>query len=195
MFVNADEITVDATNGQVMAQPPRSKKKLLLIVGAVMLVLVAAAIAIFAAQGSAARKEYIKTLSAAHYGMLDGGAKAESVCNATKTAWYDAIYETDEDFNIAIATVYASDETQEALSYIEANREAIDGFMAQLKSPSDEFREVYEEMNELYDVYYDLTALALNPTGSLQTYSNNFAEYDSEFSKQYDKVERLIPEN
>ncbi len=52
--------------------------------------------------------------------------------------------------------------------------------MKELKNPPEEYKDAYEAISELYDTYISLTNLATVQSGSLQTFSANFNEADTE---------------
>lgn len=156
------------------------------------------------------RIEYIEKLKEAHSLMLHGGADAEGICNETKAVWYNTIHKksdskTDKytknaygsfhkDFNESLTLFYSASSTKEKLNDIQSNQEQVAELMTALKNPPDDLKDAYETANEMYDSYYVFTKLALSPTGSLTTYSQDFSQYDDDFMLQYDKLKRLIPE-
>lgn len=156
-----------------------------------------------------ARAEYIETLNEFILTALYGGADAEKTCNLTKSVWYDTIYEEydsetapytqsngkfHDDFNTSLAKLYSSSYYQNAVADIKDNRSKVDELYKKLLNPDDEFRKCFEEVEALYSAYYGLTKLAISPSGSLTSYSEDFSEYDNEFMTHYDKLKLLIPE-
>ena len=156
-----------------------------------------------------ARAEYIQNLKSFLWESLSGAADAESVCNLTYRVWHDTIYEEydsetvaytksngvyHDDFNTSLVKLYSSDKIINAVSTIKENQDTVDQLYIALQNPTEEFLSCYDVVGELYSAYYNLTNLAVSPSGSLKTYSEDFGDYDSEFLKQYDKLELLIPE-
>ena len=156
-----------------------------------------------------ARIAYIEALNDLAWESLDGAATAESMCNLTYKVWYDTIYEeyraeTEEytqyygiyhdDFNFSLSLLYADESTINTCSKIEANQDAVEALMKKLNSPTDEFEKCYDVAMDLYSAYNKLTGLALEPQGSLRDYSDNFAEYASDYMDAYDKLGLIIPE-
>lgn len=157
-----------------------------------------------------ARSEYIENIKDFHYATLTGAADAERICNLTKSVWYDTIYEVydvetapytrtngeyHDDFNDSLAKLYSSTEVKTAVSDIKSNQETVDNLYKKLLNPEPEFKDCFEEAEALYNAYYDLTKLAISPTGSLKSYSENLAAYDDDFISHYDKLKLLIPED
>ncbi len=192
----------------------RTKSKKPFIIGACILILLAAGILI-SVQGrkSADRESYIASLNELREQSIKGGSMAETLCNFTKKVWYNTIYEekdsgTDkytrmsngtgkfhDDFNISLSNLYADDDVQTIITGLQASREIVDGIMKDLQNPSSEFTACYDAADSLYDAYCGLIDLAISPSGSLKTYSENFGEYDSDLLKYYNKLETLIPDD
>lgn len=193
------------------------KKKNLIFVAVVSAVCVVAAIVTGIAinnkskekAAAEARQAYIDTLEDFLSTSLSGGAQAETVCNFTKRVWRDTIYEEydtetapytktngkfNDDFNTSLQTLYGSDYMAGYIESIQSNQSSVEALYKELLNPTEEFDKCFEEVEELYSVYYRFTNLALSPTGSLQTYSQNFSNLDSEFMEHYEKLEILIPE-
>ena len=144
--------------------------------------------------------------------MLSGAADAEGLGNLTKAVWYNTIYEeydieTDkytkdenssykfnDDFNTSLSKLYADDSTKETIKKIEENQSSVSDLMKAIQNPTEEFKACYDTMSETYDAYLRLTSLAISPSGSLQSYSENFNSADDDFITLYNKLETQIPE-
>jgi len=131
---------------------PRKKSKRPIIIAACVLVLVAV-IGIFVdvhQKQASDRAAYIASLNELRTQTIRGGAIAEKMCNLTKLVWYNTIYEewdsaTDkytrsggvfhDDFNTSLSLLYAEDNTATVISGLRANREVVDGIMADLQNP------------------------------------------------------------
>lgn len=192
------------------APPVPRKSKRPVIIAACVLALVAV-IGIFVGfqqKRSSNRAAYIASLNELRTQAIRGGSIAETMCNLTKKVWYNTIYEkkdsgTDkytrsggvfhDDFNTSLSNLYADDSVQTVISGLQASREVVDGIMADLQNPPAEFAACYEAADSLYDAYCGLLDLAISPTGSLKSYSENFSEYDDDLLRYYNKLEALIP--
>ncbi|SFW50405.1 double zinc ribbon domain-containing protein [Ruminococcus flavefaciens] len=138
--------------------------------------------------------------------MLSGAADAESCGNLIKKVWYNSIYEesdyetnkytksgsTYNDFNTSLRNLFADEDFSMEIEGIEKNQKEVADIMKQLKNPPDEWKDSYEVLKGYYDAYLTLTELATNPTGSLQSFSENFNNADSEVSKYYSKIKNEI---
>lgn len=199
-------------------EPKRTdKRKLGIIAGCVAVIVLIVGIALSnamkkqAAEKAAAeaRAAYIEALNDLVWESLEGAADAESMCNLTYMVWYDTIYEEyrsetaeytrsggvyHDDFNTSLAKLYTADSTISTCAGIEANQADVASLMKSLQSPAEEFEKCYDVAMDLYSAYNKLTDLALEPKGSLRDYSDNFAEYVSDYMDAYDKLDLLIPE-
>ncbi len=153
---------------------------------------------------------YAENLRLVTYSMLSGASDAESCCNLIKSVWYNVIYEkrdeeTDKftltvdgyfvsDFNKSLRRLFADEDFKKQLDDIESNRELVGSLIKELNNPPEEYENACEVIMELYDAYISLTNLAMSPTGSLQTYSVNFNEADTEFLNSYNAMEMYLDE-
>lgn len=191
------------------------KSKKIMAIAAVVL-LIAALIAVVVVQGQkkkeaeeAAKRieEYSANLELVTYSMLSGAGDAETCGNLVKKVWYNAIYEerddsTDKytrpngnfvsDFNAALKNLYSDSSFSLQISGIEDNQDTVNSLMKNLKNPPDEYEDAYEAITEFYDAYLTLTNLATDPSGSLQTFSSNFNDADSEVLKCYNAVKMYL---
>ncbi len=143
-------------------------------------------------------EEYADNLELATYSMLSGASDAETCGNLIKQVWYNAIYEkrddtTDKytrpkgyfvsDFNDALGNLFSDTSFRSKIISIEENQRTVNSLMKELKNPPEEYKDAYEAISELYDAYISLTNLATDPSGSLQTFSTNFNDADTETLK------------
>lgn len=190
-----------------------SSKAKKVLIGAVIVVILISVCAFAAVMMSrqkqvAARAEYLDNLALARSTMLAGGAKAESLCNLTKSVWRNTIYEetdieTDrftktngkfnEDFNDSISALFKDESTRKTVSDINANQEEVTEIMRKLQNPPDDLSACFETVESMYEVYSNFTGLAISPSGSLKTYAENFNTYDDNFMLYYNKLDTQIP--
>lgn len=152
------------------------------------------------------RQAYIETLELARYTMLSGAAEAESICGLTQSVWYNTIYdkydsktlkythEADGDFNTALKLLYSDEEIIARIDGIEEDQDTVADLMKKLQVVPEGLEACYQTVTELYNAYKQITDLAISPSGSYTTYSENFASYDKEFMKYYDQLGLQIPE-
>ena len=161
--------------------------------------------------------EYVDSIIEASKLMLDGSIKSEEMTNMIARIWYNAIHEernyytdkyvrkTDEefrrspgyslyhDFNTALRKYYQDRETQTNVREIESNQESVMEVMRNLQNPPDGCQNAYDTLSEMYKAYNTLTEMAINPSGSLQTYSNTKNTVVSEFANINKQLSTRIP--
>lgn len=150
---------------------------------------------------------YYDNLETVTYKMLDGAAKAETAGNLIKSVWYNAIYEerdaeTDkytmkngkfvDDFNDALSNLFADESFVNSLSEIELNQSEVTDLMKKLRNPPKQYEEAYSALKSYYDNYLQMTKLVINPTGSLQTFSEDFNTYDTDTVNAYEKMKLYL---
>ncbi len=138
------------------------------------------------------------------YDLLDAGATAEGVVNLVKLVWSNTIYERNDvrtdkytkyneeyfnsSFNTSLSNLYKSEEYTEPVSKLEEVR-------PQLARKLRDFRDYPEGGQHLYDALIvmhtkidDLIELAVDPAGSLQSYSERINEIYADFNRVVDDV-------
>ena len=103
--------------------------------------------------------------------MLDGAAKAENAGNLIKSVWYNAIYEERNS---------------------ETDQSEVTNLMKQLKEPPKKYEEAYSVLKVYYDNYLKMTKIVINPTGSLNTFSEDFNTYDNNTVDSYEKMKLYL---
>lgn len=197
----------------------RSKKLIVIGIIAVILVAISAAVGVQVHKKNVAAKaaaevqkqseEYGSNLSLAAYSMLSGASDAETCGNLIKQVWYNAIYKesdskTDKytkpdgyyvsDFNDALQNLFSDSSFSSQLADINDNKDTVNSLMKKLKNPPEDYKDAYDSLSKLYDAYISLTNLATDPNGSLQTYSQNFNDADSETLNCYNALKMYLEE-
>lgn len=196
------------------AKMNKSTQKIIAIVTAVVVVVIATIFGVqqvkkqnAAKEAARISKEYGENLELITYTMLSGAADAETCGNLIEKVWHNAIFEkrdteTDkytrpngqfvDDFNTALANLFADTSFKTKISGIKDNQSAVQSLMKDMKNPSDEYKDAYDALSKFYDAYTKLTNLATNPTGSLQTFSNNFNAADTEVSNCFSAMKLYV---
>lgn len=197
----------------------KSKKIIVIATIAVIVAVIIAAIGVqthkknvvakAAAEAQKQSEEYGTNLNMAAYSMLSGASDAETCGNLIKQVWYNAIYEksdskTDKytkpkgyyvsDFNDALQNLFSDSSFSSQIADINDNKDTVNSLMKKLKNPPEEYKDAYESLSKLYDAYISLTNLATDPTGSLQTYSQNFNDADNETLNCYNALKIYLEE-
>ena len=149
----------------------------------------------FAPGNAVTREEFVK--------MLVGAAQAETAGGLIRNVWSNTIYkkrdaETDKytlkkgkfvsDFNTALDNLFADEEFQKSISAIQSNQNEVTELMKQLKNPPKEYAEAYTVLKTYYDNYLTLTKMVISPTGSLNSFTEDFNRADEEAVKSFEKM-------
>lgn len=156
------------------------------------------------------RSEYLSTISMTQIEMLNGASESEDLINLVLSVWYNTIYEksdfeTDKytkskyggfnsDFNTSLENLYADFGTTTTVSTIEESQDKVSNLMKKLQNPTEEFRNCYNTLNDLYVAYQGVTESAISPDGSYNSYSTKVREKIDEFVELFDKLSTQIPE-
>lgn len=148
-----------------------------------------------------AEKEYQAYLNLAVEGMGEGAENAETSCGLIHDVWYNTIYEKSDrttnrftkkengdfnsDFNVSLRNLFQDEDFSTLPGIIEEHQDAVGDVMKKLADPPDKFKSAYDAVWDLYGAYLELTNLAANPTGSLQSYTQSYNEADANFVKYY----------
>lgn len=188
-------------------QKKQKKKNKGIIISAVVIALIAISVFGFSISQRTKEAEYYSNMEYVSYTMLDGAAKAENAGNLIKSVWYNAIYEerdteTDkytmkngkfvDDFNDALSNLFADENFVNSISEIELNQSEVTGLMKKLKNPPKKYEEAYAVLKTYYDNYIKMTKSVISPTGSLQTFSEDFNTYDTDTANSFEKMKLYL---
>ncbi len=195
---------VEVTNINMPKLSENKKSRITKIVIAALSAILILCIGLAVSRKNNAEK-YISNIESAANSMLSGAAKTETECNLIKKVWYNTIYEKSDtetnkytrkngngkfydDFNDALSNLFSDASFKTAISSIKTNQESVARTMKSLTNPPEQYADAYDALKDLYEVYLDMTNMAVNPTGSLQTFSSKFNDADSSFMTYYNKV-------
>lgn len=151
--------------------------------------------------------KYYSNMETVCFTMIDGAAKAKNAGNLIKSVWYNAIFEernseTDkytmkngkfvDDFNDALFELFADENFSNSISEIVTNQSDVANLMKQLKEPPKKYEEAYSVLKVYYDNYLKMTKIVINPTGSLNTFSEDFNTYDNNTVDSYEKMKQYL---
>ncbi|MFZ3590339.1 hypothetical protein ACOI1C_14065 [Bacillus sp. DJP31] len=199
--VTSEEEVAETTETDKIHPPEKkNKKKLYTILGASIFVLFVAGILVNSLlEKQAAKKEFEAYKE--DYTLTLTTIKSEvdknlEITGKTHSTWHDAIFnsDTDTDFNVAIMIMYLELESNGTLQEIKDGRENIEGRIADLKNPPDEFENLYLNLLDYYSVYTQLNELAIEPTGNINSFGDLTNSLETDASKQYNRIKPRIPE-
>ena len=151
--------------------------------------------------------KYYDNMESVTYLMLNGAADAETAGNLIKSVWFNAIYqekdaETDkytiingkfvDDFNDALSNLFSDSDFVANISKVQDNQDQVTNLMKQLKNPPKAYEEAYGVLKVYYDNYLKMTKMVINPTGSLNTFSDDFNNIDTETVNSFEKMKLYL---
>ncbi|WP_339148358.1 hypothetical protein [Sutcliffiella sp. BMC8] len=79
------------------------------------------------------------------------------------------------------------------LDEIEATSKEIKSKINELNNPPEEYEKVYDEVLEMFTYSEEYIEMALNPTGSLQSFNDDKHRLTKEISSKFNRMEVLMP--
>lgn len=152
-------------------------------------------------------EQYKDNLNTITYKMLSGAADAESCGNKIKKVWSNSIWKDDDsetdkytktngkfndDFNDSLSALFADPDFIKITDSVKQNQKEVNKLMKEMKNPLEEWTDAYNDLKDYYDDYLTLTNLCTNPSGSLQTYSTNFSNADTDALNGYNKIRSYL---
>ncbi len=203
-----------SSSASIDERPPvdvkeKKNKKLAIIIASVVavIVIVVGVVVAMSVNERNTYNSYVDDLNATASMILSSAAECETLGNDVKQIWNSAIWDKnigdwDEkyqkyyatDFNTALANYFSDSAVITTVAMVESERDDIDASMKRLENPPAGCEKAFDALEELYESYSDFARLATNPSGSLQTFSNEFGTLDSETVSLYEKAVRKIPE-
>lgn len=99
-----------------------------------------------------------------------------------------------DDFSTNLYSMHSYFESNGQLEKVqEASEEAKDK-MSELKDHPSDFEKVYDEALDLYDLTEEFMEMAINPTGSLQSFNEDKNRLSSEIFSKYKRIDVIMPE-
>ena len=181
----------------------KNNKKLPMIIAIVL----AACIGISAiAIGSSSKKskkayeEYISNANEYLELILDAGSNVEDIVDTVQRYWYENIWEdkhgSDINSAIAYALVYMEDEIDDAKNYdvqVKALYEKLKKVPSGVKGDEKEkLEDICKVVNDLYGVYCEFYEMAIEPSGSYNSYSAANSSVTDKFIDYYEALRDLL---
>lgn len=88
--------------------------------------------------------------------------------------------------------LFADENFVNLTSEIELNHSEITGLMKKLKNPPKKYEEAYAVLKTYYDNYIKMTKSVISPTGSLQTFPEDFNTYDWDTINSFKKMKLYL---
>lgn len=154
------------------------------------------------------RTSYKDNLKITLFKIMNCSVDAEKICKLTKKVWYNSIHkehdtETDaftmengtyfyDDFNDALNNLYNDGAFQTDISMIEKDQEDITEIVKIMKDAPEEFSSTYDDLKQLYSAYQTFSGLAVNSSGSYNSYSDSVEKATDEVIECYNKLKLYV---
>lgn len=97
-----------------------------------------------------------------------------------------------DDFNDALSELFADENFSNSISEIVTNQSEAANLVKQLKEPPKKYEEAYSVLKIYYDNYMEMTKIVINPTGSLNAFSEDLNTYDNNTVDSYEKMKLYL---
>lgn len=141
--------------------------------------------------------------------IYDSARKTEDALSLYRKVWYNTIWEEDDiqtdkytkdatgefndDFNDSLTNLWISSDYSSKINDIKIDSlSEIPSLYKKLKNPPKKMKNAFDDLEELYDAYLSFTDMALNPSGSLNSFTNKYNELDDKVASLYKKAYRNI---
>lgn len=139
--------------------------------------------------------------------MLDDAAMAENLGNLIISVWNNAIWSVDDsetdpytkfngefvsDFNDALGNLFNDEEFNQNASALASNQQQVRDEMKGMVNPPEEYASAYKALENMYNAYISFTDTVLRCEGSLESFSNEFADADDKFIEFYHLAELYV---
>ena len=140
--------------------------------------------------------KYSVNIRDAYIEMATGASDAEAAGGLIHSVWYNSIFQIDDaetnkftrqsdgtgsfynDFNDALNLLMEDRSFQLDMLALTENQARVTQLMKELSDPPEKYREQYYDLKNLYGSYNELVLLVLNPTGTLNSFTDDFNEAD-----------------
>ena len=200
---NENTQRVEVTNIKISSQKIKP-----IVIGTIVTVIVI--VIAFLIYKNISKNTYITNLGNITQKMLEGGVIAEELTDLTRAVWRNTIYKdhnsrTDkytikegytyvfnDDFNTSLQRLaYDTDIISQKLD-LKNIREEVNELMKLLQNPPKELQNSYNDLDKLYRAFTSYTELAINPSGTLTSFSSKINDCSSEFLESYNKLKIYI---
>lgn len=192
----------EAINNEVK---PKRKRKSGRIVAIVVAVLLIAGIGI----GKYLYDDYMfaENFNNAYNAMIDGDVAAENACIKIHDVWANAIWQTEDsetdaytrpngvwvdDFNDALESLYADEDFSAEIGELVVSQDEVRRYMQSIRKHPSKYNEEYDAIKKFYDDYLELTNLAIQHFGSLNSFTETFELTEKNIVDDYNKLQTYL---
>lgn len=141
--------------------------------------------------------------------IYDSALETERALSLYRKVWYNTIWEEDDestdkyakdsngkfydDFNDSLDNLWISSEYSSKIRSIKkSSLSEIPELYKKLENPPKKMKNAFNDLENLYDVYISFTDMAINPSGSLTSFTNKYNELDDKVASLYKKAYRNV---
>jgi uncharacterized membrane protein len=196
-------------NGRVYKMNKSNKGTFVTIIGILFLVAVVVLGIIFvkAEKEKEAAAKYQQAYNDIVSTMVDGAVDAENSGNIIIQVWNNAIFETQDvatdkyvivngqfvsDFNDALDNLFSDQEFISTIYKIQENQTYVRSAMKDMVNPPKGYEKAFNTLEKMYAAYIELTDIVVNCSGSLESFSKEYNNADTELAKQYHATEIYV---
>jgi hypothetical protein len=215
-FVMSEEVHTEKEIVALEQSIPKKKKKVII---ATIIILLVAAIAgglywkheqtVQAEKAAAAAKKntletYKENMNLALAAATLVGSHAEKMGNQYHDVWYSAIFNhryTTSDGQSHSYGTYSQAIKDQRDAYVKSSdttklkmeMATLESTVSKLKNPTVQYKEIYKELVDLYSTVTSFESLAEDPSGSLQSYTDDFNQLDTALAQKIKAIQVQLP--
>ena len=157
-------------------------------------------------------KEYAygENLRLTYNAMIESGRECEKIATTIHDVWSNTIFQVEskdtdkytrtnngtglfyEDFNDSLSNLYADESFSSKVQTAADNQQKVMDLFRKLNDPPKKYADTYSEIRKAYNSYITLSNLAINPSGTILSYTTDFNDADNELGKQLQIVYSYI---
>ncbi|MDZ5711369.1 hypothetical protein [Jeotgalibacillus haloalkalitolerans] len=147
--------------------------------------------------------DYHAKVEALQEAMMEAGIKAEEMTDQYYSVWYDVIYEDEvqiggnvaKDFDTALYYQYIEFSDDGSIEELEELMASVETQISDLKSPPAEYQQTYDTQLEMYLSLKALSSLAIEPSGSLDSFTDDISRLVDEMLDANNKYTVQLPDS
>lgn len=203
--VNEDDVFCTYCGYKFPTNHEKSSKQIIIIIIAILIASICIGVGKYIYDYIAC-ENYKYNVEDCAYTMIQGAADAEDACNTIVSVWNNSIWQVEDnktdkytidpstgefysDFNDSLNNLFSDDDFVDDLNDINDNYEDVNDRIKELQNPPKGCEQLHDAFMDFYDEYYELMDCALDPQGSLSTYSDDFNDADKKAAKYYEKLQ------
>jgi hypothetical protein len=202
------------------AKKPSKVKKVVIgsIVTIVSIIVIITVIGIIIYSQNEKKNNYFINLSQIHSKILSGGVIAEQLTSITRQVWNNSIHKRSDidtnkytiqnniyspnrlnynssdflsDFNEALSNLSKDEDYISKKNDLRKIQDESTALMRDMKNYPQEYEYIYNDLLEYYNTFLSLTRIAINPSGSYNSFTSNVDDLITKFLEYHNKIDLL----